>query len=151
MIFAISQVGMWVNLRSVGPGGMPGVNADWALSQGIGGSLDRAIILNDNRFGGVAAGIGTAYTSTLPVITANEWHCVAVSYDQDKKEALVYYDGETQLVTGTSLGEGGPFVKLGGVSGATGYEVDGLVDEVFFYDFRLSASQITAACDTFAT
>ena len=138
-------IGMWVNLRTVGPG----LNDfDWALSQDNGG-FDRAIVLNDNRFGGIAAGVGTTYTSTLPVITVNEWHCVAVAWDQDKNEALVYYDGQTQLVTGTRLGDGGPIAKLGGVPDSTFYEVDGRLDEVFFYGTNLSAEQIMEACTLF--
>jgi len=102
--------------------------------------------LADSRYGGVAAGVGRTYNSDFPSITPNEWHCVAVAYKDEEYEATVYYDGLTQTITETALGPGYQFVSMGGHSNFDDDYMDGIVDEVFFFDRYLSAAEISTVC-----
>lgn len=133
-------MGFFVKLRTVGTS-----TNSWALTH-HNGNFDRGIILDDDDFIGVVAGIGSQYTSNLPRITANEWHCVAVAYDDSANVARVYYDGLTETKN-TSLGAGRPELSLGGTATRQTDYVDGQIDEVFMFDRYLTKSQIDTVCE----
>ena len=112
--------------------------------------FDRAIILHDTRFGSkVAAGVGFQYASTLPAVSINAWHCVAVAYDDVNDKALVYIDGSTELISSTFPGtKGGESNKLAALDNPSygSHEINGLIDEVFVYDQFLDKDMIDKAC-----
>jgi len=140
----ISTVGLWVKLSSIAIAN----NRGWVLTQDD-RAYDRSIILHDIRFGAVAAGVGDVYISTLPQITTNKWHCVAVAYDHEGDEATVFYDGQTQILE-TRLDSGRTEASLGGSwLWPNSHEIDGLVDEVFIFDEYLSAEEIGQVCNMF--
>jgi len=116
----------------------------WALSSDD-GNFDRGIVLHDNRFGGVAAGVGYSYSSTLGMLTLNSWNCVAVSYDGPAATATIFKNGQVQTVS-TLLGAGLPTTALGGNPSYLSHAIDGLVDEVFIYDRALSRAEMSDAC-----
>lgn len=128
-------IGGWFNLSGT-------AGKDWAISQDNGG-YDRALILNDTRFGsGVAAGVGRTYTSTLPTMTLNDWHFMAVSYQGNGQSATVFLDGLSQVVTGVNNSDGLNFFTIGGLYSYTGHEVQGRADNIFIFDRALSVAEL---------
>lgn len=128
-------IGGWFNLSGA-------AGKDWAISQDNGG-FDRALILNDTRFGsGVAAGVGRTYTSTLPTLTLNDWHFMAVAYQGNGLNATVYLDGLSQVVTNVINNDGLSFFTIGGLYTYTGHEMKGLADNIFIFDRALSVAEL---------
>lgn len=128
-------IGGWFNLS--GTAGL-----DWGLSQDNGG-YDRALILNDSRFGtGVAAGVGRTYTSTLPTISLNEWHFMAVAYQGNGLAATVYLDGVAQVVSNVNNSDGLNFFTIGGLYSYSNHEMQGLADNIFIFDRALSVAEL---------
>jgi len=119
-------------------------NRGWVLTSDD-GNFDRGIVLHDDRYGGVAAGVGYPYTSDLGKLTLGSWNCVAVSYNGPAATATIFKNGQVQTVS-TQLGAGLPTTVLGGNPTFTNHVIDGLVDEVFIYDRALTRAEMSDAC-----
>ncbi len=135
-------MGMLINVDSIQN------NRDWIMGHDNGG-YDRALIINDNRFGfGLAAGVGHTYASSLPQFrnNLNTWFGIAVSYDQATALATIYINdllGNSSIQTvSTTLGTGNPNFTLGGLELFGSHTVDALVDDVFIYDRSLSQQEL---------
>ncbi|MDT0595038.1 LamG-like jellyroll fold domain-containing protein [Glaciecola petra] len=135
-------MGMYINVRSI-------LNdRGWVIGHDNGG-YDRSLIISDTRFGqGLAAGVGSTYTSSLFDLGDNldKWFGIAVSYDQLASTATVYINdlegnSFTQTVN-TTLGNGQPNASVGGLNAFAGHGVDALVDDVFIYNRALSQSEL---------
>jgi len=66
---------------------------NWILAHDD-GSFDRAIMVYDARFGGLAMGVGTSYSSTLGIPTIGEWIHLVVTYTASG-QATLYLNGGT--------------------------------------------------------
>jgi len=133
-------VGMHVQLKS-----KPNPHG-WVVSHDN-GVFDRGLVLHDTRYGGgVAAGVGFLYTSTLPALNLNQWYCVAVAYDETASTANIFVDGDDRTVFEILLGNGLDTSYLGGNPSFPSEGIDGLVDEVFVYDRALIPLEMSAAC-----
>ena len=91
----------------------------------------------------------TLDTSGDPV-NDTEWHHIVVTLNGDNNGAI-YLDGRAQTLGNNSVIADGTFDQIGlrGDSGdgeATANEMDGLIRDVRFYDFALSAEQAASLC-----
>ena len=91
----------------------------------------------------------TLDTSGDPV-NDTEWHHIVVTLKGDNNGAI-YLDGRAQTLGNNSVIADGTFDQIGlrGDSGdgeATANEMDGLIRDVRFYDFALSAEQAASLC-----
>jgi hypothetical protein len=118
---------------------------EWIVGHDNGG-YDRAIALNDNRFGGVAGPNGAVYVSTLGYLSLNQWYHVVVTYNHVNNGAgseSVYLNGVRQVIGGPNNGEGLPDMTIGGLSGSfPGHDVDALISQVRVYARELSPSEV---------
>lgn len=63
---------------------------DWILGHDDQG-YDRAIMAYDQRYGGIALGVGYAYTSGLGTLALGEWHHLVATFS--KESATLYLNG----------------------------------------------------------
>jgi hypothetical protein len=125
---------LWVKRLSVKD------NREWIIGQDNGG-YDRAIALNDDRYGGVAGPAGYTYSSTLGYLSLNTWHHVVVTYGT---QVHVYLDGIGQLAGPANNGEGLPDMSIGGLPMFANHDVNALISQVRVYDSELSAADVQA-------
>ncbi len=132
-------IGAWIFVS--GHGGSP----DWAMGHDDGG-YDRALIVNDTRYGGPnagpAAGVGRTYASTLPRFTTGEWHFMAVSYQGNGLSATVFFDGLTQEITNVQNSNGQSTLTFGGLRNFSGHEIRGFMDDVFVFNRALTVAEL---------
>ena len=132
-------IGAWIYVS--GHGGSP----DWAMGHDDGG-FDRALIVNDSRYGGAnagpAAGVGRTYTSTLPRFTTGEWHFMAVSYRGNGLSATVFFDGLTQEIANVTNTNGQSILTFGGLRNFGGHEIRGFMDDVFVFNRALTVAEL---------
>ena len=72
---------------------------DWLLAHDDGG-YDRAIITRDSRFGGTAAGVGTAYSSSVSYPAVDEWSHIVVTYSKATGQSVIYKNGGGSVAGG---------------------------------------------------
>lgn len=116
------------------------------------GNYDRTIAIDDrNENGGssgpfewrVFTGAPAPYVVGGVSVTAGEWNFVAAVYDKDALRVDLYVDGVSISKTGANVspGTGFSYVHIGRNPGFSQY-FTGDIDDVFFYDEALSASDI---------
>eukprot|EP01084_Bolivina_argentea_P319362 553933_1 len=66
----------------------------WLLGNDNSG-LDRAIIVWDDRYDGIAAGSGSAYASTVSYGNLNEWTHIVITWSVSSGKATIYKNGGT--------------------------------------------------------
>jgi hypothetical protein len=113
-------------------------NREWIVGHDNGG-FDRAIALNDDRYGGVAGPAGYVYASTLGYLNLNAWYHVVVTYGA---HVHVYLNGVAQDAGPANNGEGTPDMSIGGLVNFAGHDVDALISQVRVYGRELSAADV---------
>ncbi|UCF17955.1 MAG: LamG domain-containing protein, partial [Phycisphaerales bacterium] len=99
--------------------------------------------LKNELFDGGSSTTGTG----AGVLTADEWHHVAMTYDSATEDVQIYYDGEL-MVAGKAEVPSTPTettLVMGHRAGASGGEhYGGLLDDLRIYDHVLSAAEVKA-------
>ncbi|UCE46686.1 MAG: LamG domain-containing protein, partial [Phycisphaerales bacterium] len=99
--------------------------------------------LKNELFDGGSSTTGTG----AGVLTADEWHHVAMTYDSATEDVEIYYDGEL-MVAGKAEVPSTPTettLVMGHRAGASGGEhYGGLLDDLRIYDHVLSAAEVKA-------
>jgi len=114
---------------------------EWVIGHDNGG-YDRAIALNDERFGGVAGPPGYTFASQLGFLDLNRWYHVVVTYGSN---ANVYLNGVRQNEGVAQNNNGWPDMTIGGLSSQwPNHEVDALISQVRVYDRELSPQDVQA-------
>ncbi len=131
-------ISLWVNLTSVPSGSTQfPIIANWSTGQ-----LSYILDSFDGNFRWVVQSGGTSYVRTSPA-TASSWvHIVA--YSIDGASGLIINNGTP--VTGTSISDlafTGNDVYLGRKLDDATPRLNGLLDQIRFYDRQLTASEIT--------
>ena len=129
-------------------------NRDWILGHDDGG-YDRAIMTYDNRFGGLAMGIGSSYSSTLGYPTLDEWIHIVATYSSDGVATLYTNGGylrggnqQNKSITGDS-GSSYKYIGLNGVPKYTNHHVIGCFAQVQLTNRVLSAEEVADLFDEF--
>merc|ERR1719334_1428661 len=65
---------------------------DWLLGHDNGG-YDRAILARDSRFGGISAGVGTSYSSSVSYAEVSKWTHVVATFSKANGVATIYKNG----------------------------------------------------------
>jgi len=103
------------------------------------GGFDRAIALNDDRYGGVAGPSGSTYSSTLGYLSLNTWNHVVVTYGANVN---VYVNGVQQNAGPANNGPGLPDMTIGGLSSFSAHEVDALISQSRVYARELTPQDV---------
>lgn len=128
-------MGAWVNFDTIGTRGM-------ILSQDNGG-FDRSIGLDTRGTSvGVSAFAGTGGVLGGVTVSTGVWTFVAASYDQTAGTVTLYVNGTSMLKSG-NLGTGTTTVRAG-MNPSFGEFFDGKIDNVFFFNTALTASEISS-------
>jgi len=128
-------------------------NHHWILAHDD-GNYDRAIIVNDNRFGGLAMGVGNTYSSTLGIPTIGEWIHLVVTYTASG-QATLYLNGGTlaggsQQSTSISRSSVSSKTQVGLNSAQWGnYYVVGCFAQIQMTNRVLTAEEVKALYDDF--
>jgi hypothetical protein len=131
---------------------------DWILGHDDGG-YDRAIMSYDDRFGGLAMGVGTAYSSTLGYPELGEWiHIVAV-YSSDGVATLYQNGGDSaggsQQTVSITADSGSSYSRVGlnavekYSSGSKPHDVIGCFAQVQMVDRAVTADEVSVLYDAF--
>lgn len=89
-------------------------------------------------------GIGGGFYSSSTVLVPDTWYHVAVSFDDDADELILYVNGTAETIsTSTSLTANTAPVRIG-ANWESGKYWHGLLDDVRIYDTVLSAAQIAS-------
>jgi hypothetical protein len=116
-------------------------NREWVIGHDNSG-FDRAIALNDDRFGGVAGPPGYTFASQLGFLDLGSWYHVVVTYGA---VATVYLNGVPQIEGPASNAGGLPDMTIGGLSSLwPNHEVNALISQVRVYDRELSSQDVQA-------
>jgi len=115
-------------------------NRGWIIGHDNGG-FDRSVILTDDRYGGIAFGTGSSYTSTLGLLEKKVWTHIVGTY-QNGRQMTMYRDYTKQQVVAVNNNEGEPTMTLGGLQNFPGQTVDAWIGELRIYDFVLSSQQV---------
>jgi hypothetical protein len=115
-------------------------NREWVLGHDNGG-YDRAIALNDDRYGGVAGPNGGVYASTLGYLSLNQWYHVVVTYGT---RVHVYLNGVMQDAGAANNGDGLADFSIGGLTNFASHDVNALISQVRVYDRELSTTEVLA-------
>merc|ERR1712154_254358 len=129
---------LWVYPRSLG-------TRTWALGNDDGG-YDRAIMLSDSRFGGIAAGVGYSYKSKIAKPALNEWTQVVVAYSKKSGTAKVYKNGGDDGMEEKKIGsDSGSSMKLGlnGIIRHRDHNFHGCVGKVQIVARALSDNEVS--------
>jgi hypothetical protein len=114
-------------------------NREWIIGHDDAG-FDRAIALNDDRFGGVAGPAGRTYSSTLGYLNLNSWYHVVVTYGLSVN---VYLNGVQQFAGSANNGPGLADMTIGGLSYLwPNHEVDALISQARVYDRELTPQEV---------
>ena len=128
------------------------VDADLTATQGwiIGhdnGGFDRAIIVSDNRFGGMGSGVGFRYDAGLGYPSKGEWHqAVGVFSQLTPQGSFVALDGRIGTrVTARNDDSAEPDFTIGGLANSPGHGIQGDVKLVKIYHHALSDDEVAAS------
>eukprot|EP01084_Bolivina_argentea_P198488 339864_1 len=119
----------------------------WLLGHDNGGA-DRAIIAFDQRFGGVAAGVGAFYQSQCSVPVANEWTQIVVRYwdyhSDGKGVAVINVDGQYCDWKYVSAGQTSTFTRVGlnGLELFSGHNFEGCIGKVGLTNRALTDEEV---------
>jgi len=118
-------------------------NRGWVVSSDDpAGGYDRAILLFDDRFGGVAFGVGFNYRSTLGFPEFNKWtHIVGTWYNG--AACTFYRDDKTQVI----IPQNGPSLTtldVGGMTSWANHEADVLLGELKIWNRIVTASEVNS-------
>jgi hypothetical protein len=111
---------------------------EWIIGHDNGG-YDRAIALNDNRFGGVAAPNGDIPRAELGFLELGQWYHVVATYGAHAK---IYLNGIGQDEGEAKNGEGTPDMSIGGLTNFAEHDVDALISQVRVYNRELSNTEV---------
>jgi len=116
-------------------------NREWVLGHDNGG-YDRALSLNDDRFGGVYAQIGAVGASTLGVPPLGAWKHIVGVWRQGG-EASSWMNGQKDVeTTNANNNEGMPDMTIGGLANFAGHEVFAEISQVRVYGRALSDDEV---------
>lgn len=142
-------MGAWVRTSNLSPGLRKVIGSD-------NGGYDRVLGLDTRPSFGYSTFLGTGVLPGGPApVSTEQWTFLAVSYDQDAGEAVLYVGLDastlaplTVLTAPTGFGDScASPVSLGSVGPNTGGEGwQGAIDNVFFYDEILTPEQVFAIC-----
>jgi hypothetical protein len=113
---------------------------EWILGHDNGG-YDRAIALNDPRYGGVAGPNGGVAASPLGYLPLGRWNHVVVTYGQHAK---TYLNGQLWDEGGANNNGGLPDFSIGGLTNFANHDVDAFISQVRVYDRELSNAEVQA-------
>jgi len=131
-VHSVLSLEIWVKRLSVKN------NKEWIIGHDNGG-YDRAIALNDDRYGGVAGPSGATYSSTLGYLSLNSWYHVVVTYGSNVN---VYLNGVQQAVGHAGNGAGLPDMSIGGLTNFPSHDVDALISQARVYDHELTPQDV---------
>jgi hypothetical protein len=140
-------VAMWVNVNDV-------IGLKDPVIKGSSGDLEWGMrILNDTVICFVLQSSGASHLQVISgsLITAGQWHHIAMTIDMDAPELILYVDGSSvgndTTTTGTLGPNAGGDVRIGTrVGGAVDFP--GKVDEAAFWGRTLSANDISDLWDS---
>jgi hypothetical protein len=120
-------------------------NREWIMGHDN-GAFDRAIALNDDRFGGVAGPAGYPYASNLGFLSLNSWYHVVVTYGSNVN---VYLNGVQQTVGPANNGPGRADMSIGGLTAQfPGHDVNALISQARVYDHELTPQDVQTRWST---
>jgi len=126
---------------------------DWILGNDDGG-YDRAIVIYDPRYGGLAAAVGNTYSSTLGQLTLGEWVHIVVTYSSSGV-ATVYKNGgdlaggsQQTVSTGQHSSSSVSTMGLNGVQWST-YKSVGCFAQFQMTDRVVSPEEVAVMYDDF--
>jgi len=129
-------------------------NRNWILGHDDGG-YDRAILSNDDRFGGLAMGLGTSYSSTLGTPSLGEWVHIVATYSANGVATLYKNGGDlaggsqqSRTVTSDS-GSHHERVGLNGLEQHSNHQVVGCFAQVQLTNRVASPQEVQAMFDEF--
>jgi hypothetical protein len=136
------------------PRGAPGGN-DWLLGHDNGG-FDRAIIIYDGRYNGIAMGVGTSYASTVPYPAEGEWTHIVATWSKSSNRAIVYKNGgilaggqqQTVNIAGDSGSQYGD-IGLNGLRAFGNHYFNGCVGQVQLDARVVSADEVASMYQEF--
>ena len=128
---------------------------DDAILSGYG--YDRAILVYDTRYGGIAAGIGASYTSTVDYPALDEWTHIVVTYSDTTGEAVVYKNGgslgngSNQSVTTDNSGSVLTRIGLNGLEAYpdSDHEINGCFAQVQLTNRAIAPAEVAELYETF--
>ncbi len=127
-------IGAWVRASSNTP-------IRQIVSQDNGG-FDRSLGIDDRgSTTGWSAGIGSGGALGGESVATDTWTFVAVVYDQPAQTATLYVDDRAYTATNAVLGTGWNLTRVG-MNPSSGQYFAGTIDELFFYNGALTASQL---------
>merc|ERR1711997_846386 len=103
-------------------------------------------MLSDSRFGGIAAGVGYSYRSTIAKPALNEWTQVVVVYSKKSGTVKVYKNGGDDGMEEKKIGsDSGSSLKLGlnGIIRWGGHNLHGCVGKVQIVARALSDNEVS--------
>ena len=108
------------------------------------GGYDRGLYLHDFRFGGIAAGVGYKYKSSIGYAPINEWTQVVVVYDGDRKLAKIYKNGllGDTLAIGSDSGSGQTKIGLNGLKNHANHNFHGCIGRFQITNRALSDDEV---------
>ncbi len=136
-------IAFWVNTSDSGDTGQWWVGKGMVDSEKAGAHDDFGITLTDSE---VAFGIGNpdlTITSTT-AINNGLWHHVALTRNNTTGEFKIFINGSQQAaaIGPTGPRDGQPRHLVGSMDTSSGKYLNGLIDELYFFDFILSHEQI---------
>jgi hypothetical protein len=114
----------------------------WIVGSDNGG-YDRAVIISDTRFGGIAQGIGRSYNSNIDYPSTGAWHHVVIVYDQNVNNgSFLTLDGAKGNTITANNNESRDSFSIGGDNQHNNHSFDGYIRKVAVYDKALSDNDI---------
>ena len=143
---------IWIKLSAYSGYGWTLTHDDW--------EFDRAIMVYDSRFDGIAAGVGGLYTSTVDEPALDEWTHIVVTWSKANGEAVVYKNGGSLADDGTQqivsiVDDSGSVYTRVGLNGAGDYrgtidhEIEGCFGQVQMTNRVVNASEVRDLYDVF--
>jgi hypothetical protein len=133
--FPALTIEIWVRVNSILE------QNGWIVGADNGG-FDRAIVLHDARYGGIAAPGGSVYQSSLGYPPVGEWLHIVATFENGH-DCKVYLNYRHQDVRATNNDDGGlPDMSIGGLQNYEGHAGDVSIAEVRLYSRRLSDSDV---------
>merc|ERR1712038_334628 len=112
----------------------PGATNAWIVGNDNGG-YDRALILSDNRYGGVGSGVGYTYRSGMSTPSNGIWHHGIATFSQHVTDAsFVAINGQIGKRVKERGSDGNSQFTIGGVHWNNAHRIKGLVRAIFIYE-----------------
>jgi len=126
-------------------------NRGWIIGHDNGG-YDRAIVVTDQRFGGIASPLGFAYPSKLGYPIVGKWYHVVATFENGKKTWLYVNDGSSPTAVvaqqvKANNNDGNPKFSIGGQHRWGGHTVDAVVSTVRIFDKVLNVDEVNNLFD----